>query len=186
MKNPIPEEIIALYGTIAVSRIARKKTKMTLEKLPKVQKILKKSSQTKTKMAKSIADFDVESGGMSDEFEDFMREGFLCLIPDEDCPDPDKWRGPDLPPGAFICAEIRIHAENLLEEFAIQSQVEQQLEMLVAALDTNSHPLIQLFAVIFKTSLEQTQERLEEIGREFASLVQAAEDNDCPYPVFTL
>jgi len=185
MKYPIPEEVIELYGIMAVSKIARKKTKLRQNKLPKVLEALKKRSGDSGKAAKTLANFDVETGGMSDEFEDFMREGFLCLIPDEDCPDPAKWPGPDFTPPDLTCAQIRIAADDLLEEHSIHLQAAQRLRVLVDALDKNAHPIIIILAALFKAALEDAEARMAEIAQDFADLVQSAEVNGCDYPVFT-
>ncbi|MEX1364027.1 MAG: hypothetical protein AB1Z98_12930 [Nannocystaceae bacterium] len=184
MKNAIPDEIITLYGTVAISRIATATTKAHLAKMPEVQKTLSKIKnediEEYMKKANPLDDFDVENGGIDEEFEDFMRKGFEMLIPDFGSLRPAiPLPIPPLPPHVILCARILSALARSRSERRIQAQSAERLQALVDGLSRNPHPLIVLLAALFKAALQEVQDRLAELDALIAGLRLSAVMNDC-------
>ncbi|MBD3663246.1 hypothetical protein [Sulfitobacter aestuariivivens] len=176
----IPLEIVTLFGTVAVSRIAAMKTKAVLDQMPDVRKALdqlpKERGQTK-----SLGRFDVENGGMEDEFEEFMTHGFETLIPDFRNP-PTKFPVPEIPENVLLCARVLRALRDAVEEQRIQREAVEDLQSLVDGLGSSAHPLIQIFVALFKAGLSEAQARLDELNDLIAGLIRTANNNDCEIP----
>ncbi len=180
MKEVIPKELVTLYGTMAISRIATVQTNAKLDAMPDVLEMLKKVSNDKTPIKKiSINDLDVENGGMDDEFDDFMRAGFEQLIPGFGRLRPRPFPVPTLPPGVILCGKILRGLSQVRDERAVQQQAADDLSKIIDAFSKTAHPLIILFAALFKAALKEVQERLEELDRLIAGLIRSAILNNC-------
>lgn len=180
MKETIPNELVALYGTIAISRIATVRTNATLTAMPEVQEALNKvSKDTNTPKKISLSDFDVENGGMDQEYEDFMTAGFETLIPAPGGMKPRPFPIPRLPEGVRICGKILRGLRIAEDEREVQREAAEKLQALVNALSKSSHPLVLLFAALFKAALQEVQDRLQELNDLITALRRSAAANDC-------
>lgn len=175
MSQQFPDEIIDLYGTMAVSRIATARTKAVYATMPKFADALKTRPPAQSKQI-SIDDLDVENGGMDDEFEDFMREGFEGLIPGG----PTGKPFPPIPlPPPDPCGQIRRALATANEELATQLEQQARLQALVDALGKSAHPLIVIFAALFKLALEEVSQRVQDLIAEVALWTTLGNQNDC-------
>ena len=180
MKNTIPSELVTLYGTIAISRIATVQTNNMLKAMPDVGEVLKKVKDAKnTPQTKSINDLDVENGGMGQEFEDFMTAGFETLVPGAGDFKQKPFPIFDIPDSVRICGRILRGLNQAREEREIQQDAAEKLEALVSALEKNAHPLVVLFAALFKAALQEVQNRLQELDDLIAGLLRSGAANDC-------
>jgi hypothetical protein len=163
MKHVIPDEIISLYGILAVSRLSAKNAEEALSKLPDVVEVLEKTDTTKSVKARiSISDLDVENSGYEDELQDWLYKDFENLIPK--WPPKTKPVPPiaDIPtiPNDTLCDRIRGRLFATILEIRTQTELAEGLETLIEGFGKNAHPLVQIFAALFKVGLAEVRDRI--------------------------
>ena|GEM_PF-2115647 len=182
MKHIVPDEVIDLYGIIATSKILTARTEATYAQLPAVAEIIEKARSSRGQKRYSLSDFDVENAGDEDAIQDWLYEGFLG---------PDDLGGIKKPPAEIIeippelirervCGQLRAAYWSAWFAFRGHAENAERLERLVSKLKKNAHPLVQIFAALFKAALQDAQEKMQQLGAEMEALRDQARSADCP------
>ena len=187
MNKELPDKLLELFGCISLSHLATNRLAYIWEKLD-LENTLKPPSREATEKAKSFSNpMDVEISGLEEEVDDWLTDGFESLIPDGSpikvIPGP---RPPSLPPGfddAVECARILRALEEVLENMRLQQQIAERLERLEDAFSNNSNPILQLFAALFRSFYNSTQQKIAELDARRQWLVAQAINNECDISV---
>ncbi|NOR64265.1 MAG: hypothetical protein GQ535_17485 [Rhodobacteraceae bacterium] len=116
---------------------------------------------------------------MDQEFEDFMTDGFESVVPGFGGWTVKPFPVPIIPDSVLRCVKILRALNTAREDRKLQQEAADKLEQLVNALGENAHPLIILFAALFKYGLQEVQDRVQELDDLIDGLMRSGFAEGC-------